>query len=318
MSKRFNIADLSAIETRVGAWVAECQSLLDVFRKGRDPYLDFAVKLTQIPYERLAADIKSKNPTIKAAAKKHRQIAKPGVLGCVYGLGGGQMGKTKNGDPVKKGLWGYAENMKVDMTQEQAREVVRIFRESYREIPQCWYALNGAVADVLKEGAIRVKRELGPNGCIKIDKITIQDRRPILRIQLPSGRFLHYLEARIEECMKPWKDDKGEDVFGPTLVYASQDQITKQWSHVTSHGGKIFENIVQGIARDILSVCMLEIEKSGIQVCAHVHDECIGLTEDDIFAPGVLEMIEIMSRPIDWAPNLPLAADGFEARFYHK
>lgn len=316
---RFNVCDLNAIETRVSAWVAGCAGLLKVFEEGKDPYLDFATKMTQIPYENLAADIKSKDPAVKAAAKRHRQVAKPGVLGCVYRLGGGQMGKTKKGDPVKQGLWGYAENMGVDLTQETSHQIVKVFRGSYEEIPDFWVAIEKAIADVLELGTTNVKRQLGPGGCIKFDKIPIKDRHPVLRIQLPSGRYLHYVDARIESCKMPWEDSEGKEVYKKTLVYASTDQVTKQWGIVTAHGGKTFENIVQGIARDVLAESLLRFEnEKDLPVCGHVHDEGISETEDDCFAPGVEDMQAVMSQTISWAPGLPLKADGFSGPYYHK
>lgn len=332
---RFNVCDLNAIETRVGAWVAGCQSLLDVFDKikyppiGRDPYLHFAVNLTQIPYEVLARDIKSKDPETKARAKQARQWAKPGVLGCIYRLGGGQMGTTpkkKNkkgeetgGDPKKFGLWGYAENMGIEMTMEKAHEIVRVFRNSYPEICKTWFNLEEAIRDVL--GGTQTVRFVGPNDCIKIDKAVVSCNdyyRTILRIHLPSGRKLHYMDASVEDTKMPWQDSDGEDVYKPTLCYAGQDQKTKQWSVVTSHGGKVFENIVQGMARDVLAVKLLAFEDEGLPVVAHVHDEGVTETPDSLWEPGLLEMEEIMARPIAWAPGLPLASDGFEGSHYHK
>ena len=117
----------------------------------------------------------------------------------------------------------------------------------------------------------------------------------------------------------PWKDrETGEDVYRMAFNYASQDQTTKQWTLVSSHGGKIFENIVQGMARDVLAVKLLEIDEWGLPVVGHVHDEGITENEDDPFNPGLNEMNLIMSRPIDWAPGLPLASDGFEGHYYHK
>ncbi len=326
--RRLNVADLNAIETRVGAWMAQCPSLLEVFRprlgkpNGNDPYLDFAMKMTGILYETLERDIQSKDSAVKAAAKRHRQIAKPGVLGCVYRLGGGDWGTNKYGDKVKKGLWGYAEAMGVEMTQDQAHEVVRIFRESYQEICQAWYDLENMIADVLKEGTLKVKREFGPGGCIKIDKLTINqqgNRRCILRIQLPSGRYLHYLDASLEDVKMPWQDKDGNDVYKKTLCYSGLDQETKQWKMgITSHGGKVFENIDQGIARDVLADKMLQFEEIGIEIEGHAHDEGIGETQNDPFTPGVQEMVAIMSEPVEWAPGLLLGADGFEGQYYHK
>jgi DNA polymerase len=356
--KRFNVCDLNAIETRVGAWVAQCQSLLDVFEpftdefgkfypNGKDPYLDFASKMYGIPYIKLWADYKGFNgETAQIEAKRKRQIAKPGVLGAIYRLGGGGWGRDKNGDEIKTGLWGYAEAMGVDMEREQAHEVVKIFREAYSEIGGApnsdigfgggiWYVLENAVKDVLQ--GERTIRKAGPNGCIVIDKVTIEGRDPMLRIKLPSGRYLHYLDASIQDVRMPWRQKKdvpvefdvitGEatkyeqqdvDVYKPGFTYYGKDQHTDQWTMIISHGGKIFENIVQAIARDVLADKLLEFEKIGLETVGHVHDEGICLSDDDPFAPGVLEMEKIMNTPVSWAPTLPLGSDGFEDYVYHK
>jgi DNA polymerase len=316
--RRLNVCDLNAIETRVAAWLAQCPGLLKVFEDGKDPYLDFAVKMTQIPYENLERDIHSKDPAIKAKAKDHRQVAKPGVLGCVYRLGGGQMGKTKKGDPIKTGLWGYAENMGVLMSQDRAHEVVRIFRESYPEVPQCWYDLERAVTEVL-EGGKKACREVGPGNCLKFDKIFMEDDRVILRMQLPSGRFVHYVDAFLDDCRMPWLDREGNEVYKKTLFYSGIDGETKQWTSINAHGGKTFENSVQGIARDVLVESLLKFENNAdLPVCLHVHDEAVSETDESLFSPGLLEMQMIMSETIYWAPGLPLASDGFECRFYRK
>lgn len=355
--KRFNVCDLNAIETRVGAWVAGCEALLGVFHpftdesgkfypNGRDPYLDFASKMYGIPYTKLWADYKGFNGEVaQIEAKRKRQIAKPGVLGAIYRLGGGGWGYDKNGDEIKTGLWGYAEAMGVDMTQEQAHEVVKIFRAAYQEIGGApnsdigfgggiWYILENAVKDVL-EGE-RTIRKIGPAGCIVIDKVTIEGRDPLLRIKLPSGRYLHYFDASIQNVKMPWQQKKDMpvefdiegnptrwevqlvDVYKPGFTYYGKDQHTDQWTMIVSHGGKIFENIVQAIARDVLADKLLEFEKIGLQVVGHVHDEGICLSNDDPFTPGVMEMEKIMNTPVEWAPSLLLGSDGFEDYFYHK
>lgn len=357
MGERFNACDLNAIEIRDGAWIAQCADLMNVFLplpgkpNGRDPYLDFATKLFGIPNEKLEADYTSKDPARKGPAKRQRQISKPAVLAAQFRQSGGGWGRAKKGykdhgddcnandtyteqngkvkkigkkycfcetiyDKIKTGLWGYAEGMGIEMPQEQAVESVRIFRESYREIPECWYAIENAVADVMR-GTDTV-RYVGPNDCIKIDKVNITDRHPMMRMQLPSGRYLHYLDARLESCKMPWLKD-GEKVYRDSLVYAGLNQDTKQWDiWVQSHGGKLYENLVQAIARDVLAVKLLMFEENDLPVVGHVHDEGICLVPDDPFSPGVEDMVKIMSQPIDWAPGLLLGADGFEDSFYHK
>ena len=324
--RRLNVSDLNAIETRVGAWLADCRPLLAVFsRPHGDPYLELASKLTGIPYEELHQAIHGNDKAKKALAKRHRQIAKPGVLGCIYRLGAGGWGRNKYGDPIKVGLWGYAENMGVKMTLEQAQEVVRIFRESYPEICRLWYRFESCVSDVLK-GPKNATSSLGPNGCIKFDKINRKGQNPILRIQLPSGRYLHYVDARLENTKMPWtKKDVVDgkvvetEVYRPTLVYAGVNQDTKQWeTHTTSHGGKLTENVVQAIARDVLAEGMLRADDFGFPVCGHVHDEIITETHDDVFDPDYKDLEHLMSIPMAWAPDLPLGAEGYSGSYYHK
>jgi hypothetical protein len=332
-------------------------------KNGRDPYLSFACKMYSCEYDAIYADYKGKNGSErKGGAKRKRQIAKPGVLGAIYRLSGGGWGTSPNSykdhqedcnaketyteqsgkvkkvgvkycrcpevrDRIKTGLWGYADNMGVEMSNEQAVEVVRIFRDSYPEIcdPRTgiWKQLEIAVADVMHEDHPNTIRYIGPNDCVKIDRINIDGRQPMMRMQLPSGRYLHYLDARLESTMMPWKgqDDEGNeiDVYRDSLIYAGTNQKTKQWDiWVSTHGGKLFENLVQGIARDILACSLLKFEEQEMPVVGHVHDEGITLVEDDLLSPTVHDMVKIMSTPIDWAPGLLLGADGYEDPYYHK
>jgi DNA polymerase len=323
--KTFVVSDLAAIEVRVGAWVSQCQPLLDVFDakryppKGRDPYVAFGVNLTQIPYERLEADLNSDDKKVKSEIKALRQMWKVGVLQCIYRAGGGDWGKNKYGDVIKTGLWGSLENMGISVTKEKSEEIVKVFRNSYEEICQCWYGLEGSILDVLKAPGDRIERTIGPNDCILIDKINIQDRNPLLRIKLPSGRRLHYLDAHIKPTLMPWKDKEGKDVYKDSLWYAGQDQQTKQWVEVTSHGGKTFENIVQGIARDVLAEDLYSCMEIGLDVDAHAHDEIIAeADDDDPFSPGLEEVSMIQSRSKSWAVGLPLASEGFSNPYYRK
>ena len=370
MRYRFNVCDLNALETRVGAWLAECPDLLNVFtpytdakgnywRNGRDPYLAFASKMYGIPYEKLWADYQGWNgKEAKAAAKRKRQVAKPGVLGAIYRMSGGALvyvltcsncsdsymspsakglcPRCKVGGEVqytkKTALWGYADNMGVDMTQEQAGEVVTIFRNSYPEICNAnkdngplgiWKRLEDAVADVMHPEHPNTVRYIGPNNCVKIDRVNITGRHPMMRMRLPSGRYLHYLDARLESTVMPWKgkDEDGNEVEvrRDTLIYAGTNQKTKQWDvWVSTHGGKLFENLVQAIARDILGLKLLMFEERELPVVGHVHDEGIVLVEDDLLSRTFQEMVEIMSASVDWAPGLLLGADGYEDPYYHK
>ena len=380
MSTRFNVCDLNGIETRVSAWLSGCTDLMNVFvpytdqfgvywRNGRDPYIAFAAKMFGMSYDHLWADYTGRNgKERKLAAKRMRQLAKPGVLAAVYRQSGGGWGKSPNAykdhgdlcnaddtyvqqngkvkkigkkycyceevrDRVKTGLWGYADNMGVEMSQEQAAEVVRIFRDSYPEIcdPKTgiWKQFEVAVADVMHPDHPATSRRLGPGGCVVIDRVNFIDaagnkeREPMMRMRLPSGRYLHYLDARLELTMMPWKtqDDEGSeiDVYRDSLIYAGMNQKTKQWCNsISTHGGHTFQNAVQGIARDVLAVKLLEFEAAEMPVIGHVHDEGICQVEDDLLSPTYHDMVEIMSKEVEWAPGLLLGADGFQGTYYHK
>jgi DNA polymerase bacteriophage-type len=329
--KRLNVCDLNAIETRDAAYLSQCEPLNQVFLprpgkpNGNCPYLSFAGTMNGIPYEVLEADYHSKDKAIKAEAKRKRQVAKPAVLGCVYELSGGRIETDPRTKRLHKtGLLDYAEKMGIDLSEKLANDSVRAFREIYKEIKQAWYDLGKIIEEVLEEGTIRVKREWGPGGIVKFDKLVLTREgatpKNILRIQLPSGRYLHYFDARIEIMKKPWKNrETGEDVYGPTFVYVGTNQDTHQWgNHITSHGGKILENIVQGSSRDILALKLLMFEAANLFVVGHVHDEGITETEDDPIAPGLAEMDAIMRESISWMPGFLLGCDGFEDKYYHK
>lgn len=349
MIQRFNVCDLNAIETRVGAWLAGCDSLLEVFhpytdpkgifhRNGRDSYLAFASKVFGLPYELLFLSKEGDNgKEAKGDAKRKRQFGKVGVLGAIYRMGGGAWGNGKASyidfesgkkvyDRIRTGLWGFAYGQGVEITQEEAHMVVRVFREAYPEIcgngfsgqmEGIWVQLENAVLDVMDPARSITKRTIGPNGCVVIDKLNITGRHPMMRMTLPSGRRLHYFDARIESLRMPWLDKEGGDVYRPGLVYASEDE-RGNWSHTTTHGGKLFENLVQGIARDVLACKLIDFEEHDMPVVGHIHDEGICLVANDPFSFGLPEMVDLMSEQISWAPGLLLGADGFEDAFYRK
>jgi len=364
---RYNVCDLNAIETRVGAWLAECHSLLNVFqpytdplgkyhRNGKDSYIAFSTKIyPQYSYEKLFLDKEGVNgKEAKGNAKRIRQFGKVGVLGSIYRMGGGGRGNGKASyidhaedcpwegkktpkcsrstcpkiyDRIRTGLWGFAYGQGVDMEQREAHMVTDVFRSSYQEIcgngfdgsPKgIWVQLEEAVMDVMDPRHSATQRRIGPDGCVLIDRLNVGGRNPLMRMHLPSGRKLHYLDAFIADTQMPWNDKDGNPAFRPALHYASEDQVTGAWTTTHTHGGRLFENLVQGIARDILACKLLDFEKNDMPVCGHVHDEGISIVPNDPFSHGVEKMIDIMSEPIGWAPGLLLGADGFEGDFYHK
>ena len=130
------------------------------------------------------------------------------------------------------------------------------------------------------------------------------------RQQLPSGRKLFYPRARLEIRDKFGRKSK-------TIVYEGQNQTTRKWEEQETYGGKLVENIVQGIARDCLAVTMARLEKMGYPIVFHVHDEVILEVPDD-GTKTLAEVCGVFKKPIAWAEGLPLKGDGYITNYYKK
>jgi DNA polymerase len=295
--KKLVVADLSAIELAVLAWLTGCKFWLDVLRQKLDPYKAFGVHFLKKAYDQIN--------------KMERNWCKPGALGAGYRLGGGFLRTDKNGDIVKTGLWGYAESLGVKLTQKQAAEAVRVYRELSPEIVNFWYDLEGAVLEVIRDKQPRTVRGL-----------VIDIKAPFLRIRLPSGRRLHYLRPKIQNQ----KILVGMEADGKTpkytwalnMTYEGLDQNTKQWRREATHGGKLTENVVQAIALDVLNEGLEAAEEEEFETVLDVHDE-IGTEchEDDVHAlPQLVDCMTRIRKP--WMEGLPLSAAGYVSQFYKK
>lgn len=288
--KKLVVCDLSSIESVVIFWLAGCERGLNVFRNGLCAYKDFATTLYGVPYEKVT--------------KAQRSGAKPAVLGAGYRLSGGDL---KDGE--KTGLWAYAENMGVKMSREEANRAVAVFRETYSEIKNSWYAIEDIIERAMAAGGRIVK--WGP--------LEFQIVKPFLRVGLPSGRSMWYYKLRVEKY-------EAQGKYGPywrtNITYMGKHQVTNQWTRIESHGGKFIENFVQALARDILGLGMLMAHKMGFYIVGHVHDEIISEEDEDDEVHGVPLLRECMTKAIQklhgWLQTMPLGAAGYEGPVYKK
>jgi DNA polymerase len=217
-------ADLSAIENVVLGWVCGEDKILDTFRAGRDPYLDFAAQSTGIPYEELDAGKKDKY-------KKTRQDHKPAVLGCGYQLGAGeQFEDHRTGEITGSGLLGYALNMGISLSPEQSKELVTKWRDTYSEVVEYWKKIENAAKRCVQSGKpTRAKH------------IEFEMSGPFLRMILPSGRALHY-------CRPSVKLAKTKFGMKEQLTYWGVADNNK-WCEIKTYGGKLVENCLAGDTR---------------------------------------------------------------------
>lgn len=330
--KKLVVCDLSSIENVVLGWLAQCEAIARVFREGRDAYLDFASKMYALAYESIIKIVDGKHkPKDKDAAEK-RQVAKPAVLGAGYGLGPGVIKhpdgtyeviykKDDYGNEVMTGLMGYAANMGVKLTPEQAYLAWETFQKAYPEVTDkkdgLWAKWERAAIKVLQTGtAVRV-------GFVIFQRRARKDGTFILRLQLPSGRGLHYLNARIETEIAVSKRT-GKEYERKKVMYDGighgVGKIGKggKWGKVYTYGGKFVENGDQGLSRDILVEGLFLADDAGAAIVMHTHDEIVCEEDDDPFAFGLAELKTIMCTTPEWAPGLIIGAEGFEGQVYKK
>lgn len=288
--KKFVVCDLSSIESVVIGYVTNCRRLLEVFRSGKDAYKDFATELYRVVYEEVT--------------KAQRKQAKPATLGAGYRLGGGEIRDGK-----KTGLWGYAENMGVEMSRKEAHKNVATFRRVYPEIPNAWYEIERCIIRTIQD---KVTTRYG--------SLKFAYRAPFLMCVLPSGHVIYYHKPRVEKKPFTYTDKDGVErkTVKDAISYMGKQQNGSNWIRVYSHGGKFIENIVQAFARDVLQECMLRLHNFGFNLMLHVHDECVAeeRSGDNRLTHEVMR--DIMCESIRWAPDLPLGAAGFETKIYRK
>ena len=288
-------ADLSAIENRVLGWMADCGKILEVFEKGRDPYIDFSKYLYGSTYNDELA-------RYKGGDGSRRQIAKPGVLGCGYQLGPGHRYEDEQtGEEEATGLLGYAWNMGItEFTEADAEHSVETFRREFEEVTQFWNDIENAAKRCIRTGEETA-----------ISHYSFRLEGPFLRLRLPSGRDLSYVRPQIEQKMMPWGKVKD------TITY-EQENDKRQWVRMTTYGGKLTENADQATARDLLAHGMLLASQEGIPICLHVHDQIVGLVPEDEADDALALLRECMRAQPAWAKGLPMDCGGFISRVFMK
>jgi DNA polymerase len=276
--RKLVIADLSNIEGRVLAWLAgedwKIKAFYDFDRGiGHDLYVVAYAKGFNVDPEVVVENKKTGDGSM-------RQYGKTMELACGYQGGVGAF-RTMGGPAVAA------------MTDEEIKPLVTAWRTAHSNVVKLWYDVEGAA-----RAAVRGDGEsFDVRGLLHFDM-----KDGWLRIKLPSGRFLSYRNAKIEDAR---------------VTFEGVNQFTKKWERIETYGGKLVENIVQAVARDVFMTGMVGAEEHGYEVCIRVHDELITEVPDSADYT-VAQLASIMATNPSWAVGLPLAAAGFETHRYKK
>ena len=284
------IADSSQIEARILAWIANQHDLVEGFANNEDIYSKFATELFQtLVYKPKESD----PPLIKKMLKIKRGFGKDAILGCGYGMGTNTFFQKCYSNV---NLRPYFDSGEYDW--DFIDNLIRTYRIKYIKIPEFWKVVEKAFKWVIKypHEKVGVSDVVDKNMIVQKRRLMFWNNNGTVCIQLPSGRELIYRYCALKHTIKG-------------------SQIRWRWGHLW--GGSITENIVQAIARDLLAWWILEMERNGLQVVLHSHDEIVCmLAKNDIY--GLDNMIKIMRKGPDWAKDLPLDVEGCLSKNYKK
>lgn len=234
---KFVVADFSAIEARVIAWLAGEQWVNEVFATHGKIYEATASQMFHIPIEKITKG----NPEYSL-----RQKGKVATL--ALGYQGGTSALIAMGA------------LDMGLSEEELPDIVTRWRGANKRICALWYAVENAAL-----AAMRTAQPQGINGLIFALEGDLIYGQTFLTVRLPSGRKLFYPKPFLKE-----------NQFGKeALHYYTVGQQTRKWEIASTYGGKLTENIVQAIARDCLAVTLDRISARGLPVVFHVHDEVI-------------------------------------------
>lgn len=231
----FLIADYSAIEARVIAWLAGETWRQEVFAGDGKIYEASAAQMFGVPVETIVHG--HKNYALRAKGKvAELALGYQGSVGALIQMGALDMG----------------------LTEDELPEIVNLWRARSPAIVDLWYSLQEAAGNCLHTGREALRYGLR----FKLESSTFDS---YLTIELPSGRKLFYPDPHFST------NKFGNDTIG----FWNINQTTRKWEPSQTYGGKLTENVVQAIARDCLALSMRRLAEAGFHVVMHIHDEVV-------------------------------------------
>lgn len=261
------VADSAQIEARVLAWLANQTDIVQAFAAAQDVYKMMAAAIYNLPVADITSD--------------QRFIGKICVLGLGYGMGPQKLQQT-----LKQGTMGPP----VDISEEECRRIVNIYRQKNWKIKQYWKEMDKAITSM----TLGVEYATGP---LRVGKGFVQ---------LPNDMFLQYfgLHGEIEA--------RRGDFAVTETTYLTRNGRSKLY------GGLLTENIVQALSRVIIAEQMLRVHEAGYRIVTMTHDEIVIIAREEEADEALEKVLAIMATAPEWAPGLPLAAEGGYDTCYSK
>jgi DNA polymerase len=272
----FLTGDYAQIEARGLAWLAQQDDLVAAFARGEDVYCQMASAIwnTQV----------RKGDKDPISGVDMRFVGKTAVLGCGFGMGAAKF-KSQ-----------LADQFGVTVSEAFSQKVIQAYRSKYAKIQQLWYRLEDAFRYAIRVDAKKLTHP-GLRG-LSVGVRQIGGRR-FAGITLPSGREMLYFDPKVSS-------DNRISYIGRN-IYAGG-----RWERVDTYGGKLTENVVQALSRDVMAEALVRLDKAGFPLVLTIHDEAVAECGEERMA----EFEKLMAQRPLWAPDLPVAVEcGAMARY---
>ena len=172
----------------------------------------------------------------------------------------------------------------VDVSDIVAQQIVMQYRGMYPNVPRLWSGMKDALFQMLNPRSVGMM--YGP--------LTIKMRA----LELPNGMALNYPNLRFE---------------------AGQFMYNTDRDYVRTHGPRVTENVVQALARLVITDQMLDIQSlPQVDIVLQVHDEIIAIGSEHNADVTMDRILQIMRTPPEWCDDLPLDAEGGVSKVYDK
>ena len=214
---------------------------------------------------------------------EYKDYRKYGKICCLALNYGGSVGALKAFGALQMGI-----------KEEELKDIVNNYRASYPELARCWWQIDKCIKHTIRYG------ESTSCYCFKFSY-----ERGILFAELPSGRRLAYPKPRL-----------GISNFGSECIRYEGVGTNHKWDVIDTYGPKIFENLVQAFAADLLFEAMERLDEQGYKIIMTVHDEVVLDVPKD--KGSCEDVIKIMCQIPSWCKGLILNAEAYECDYYYK
>jgi DNA polymerase len=307
--KKLVVSDLSNIEGRDQAWLAGETWKLDAFRAydagtGHDLYKLAYAKSFGIRPEDVTKDQRQVGKVQELALGYEGGVGAFLTFAAAYNIDLEVMADDAY-DSIPDVIIREATEM-LAWTKKRKRPAFGLSDKAWivcESFKRSWRYAHPNIASLWRELADAARLAISrPGLTVECRYLKLRRDGAWLRIRLPSGRALCYPSPQLE---------------GDVITYMGVNQYSRKWSRLKTYGGKLFENVCQAVARDVMAHNMPLIEAAGYEIVLTVHDEVICEAPDsEDFNDKHLSSLLANNPP--WASDMPLAAGGFEAYRYRK